>query len=169
MEKTASQSGQFEEALNLELPVLFRVAKRLTQNLQEAEDLVSQTVFKAFRSQTDFDGRFLRSWLIRILRNEFSMACRSQKMHPKVVSVDQALSEPNDAGKSVVDSDLRIDLFAALDALPEEYRIPIALCDVEELSYEEAAKTLDMPVGTLRSRLHRGRRLMRQILMKGEK
>lgn len=167
MSQLASATLGFEESLNMELPVLYRVAKRLTMDLCEAEDLVAQTLFKAIRAKNDFDGRYFRSWLIRILKNEFAMLCRSQRVRPRTIAIDQLISDVGDGSRQLKELDTKIDVISALDVLPEEYRLPITLCDLEELSYEEAAESLEVPVGTLRSRLHRGRKLLRQILMRG--
>jgi RNA polymerase sigma-70 factor (ECF subfamily) len=138
---------------------------RLTRNTDDAEDLVSQSLLNAHRSWSSFDGSYPRSWLIKILKNEF-LSQRRKRSSTANVSID-AIDEPSDEGfwEEVSWSSVGEDIVRELDKLPEEYRIVVALCDVEEMSYEEAAKALEIPIGTIRSRLFRGRRLLRSRLV----
>ena len=150
----------FETSLRNELPVLFRVAKRLAKSSDTAEDLVGQTLYAAVRFKGSFDGRHLRSWLIKILRNEFNTLIRREAARPTVV-LDEVEGEAESFWEEVqwrVDADT---LMRELDNLSEEHRMIIQLCDVEELSYEEAADALDIPIGTVRSRLFRARAKLR--------
>lgn len=146
----------FESRLREELPVLFRVAKRLAKSADTAEDLVGQTLYAAIKFKHSFDGRHLRSWLIKILRNEFNTLVRRESARPTVV-LDEVEGETDSFWEEVhwkVDAET---LMRELDNLSTEHRMIIQLCDVEELSYEEAADALDIPVGTVRSRLFRAR------------
>lgn len=151
----------FESQLREELPVLFRVAKRLAKSSDTAEDLVGQTLYAAIKFKHSFDGRHLRSWLIKILRNEFNTLIRKEQSRPTVV-LDEVEGETESFWDEVhwrVDAEV---LMRELDNLTEEHRMIIQLCDVEELSYEEAADALDIPVGTVRSRLFRARAKLRE-------
>jgi RNA polymerase sigma-70 factor (ECF subfamily) len=154
----------FETVARAELPTLYRVALRLTGNPDDAEDLVSQTILNAHRSWSGFDGSYPRSWLIKILKNEF-LGQRRKLGAKGNVSIDQ-VEEPSDEGfwEEVSWAAVGENILRELDKLPEEYRLVVSLCDVEEMSYEEAAMALEIPVGTIRSRLFRGRRLLRSKL-----
>ena len=154
----------FEKSIQPELSVLYRVARRMGGSAEQAEDLVQTTLIKAYQAWDRFDGRHLRSWLIRILRNEFLMTVRSARPE---VSLDEP--EAPEVSQEPFWSDLAWKLQAdqvmvALEALPETYRIVVQLCDVEQLSYEEAAEAMDCPVGTIRSRLFRARAMLRDRL-----
>lgn len=155
--------GDFESRLRSELPTLFRVAKRLARSAEEAEDLVGQTLYSACKAKHTFDGQYLRSWLIRILRNEFNTVLRREGSRPVLVLEEQESAvEPfwdEVAGRVEAETILK-----ELDNLTEEHRLIIQLCDVEELSYEEAAEALDIPLGTVRSRLFRARARLRDNL-----
>ena len=150
----------FESQLRAELPVLFRVAKRLSKSADEAEDIVGQTLYAAIRAKDHFDGKHLRSWLIRILRNEFNGNRRKAASRPEIVEdeVEPSTDTTWDEIAWRVDGQV---LMRELDMLSDEHRMIIQLCDVEELSYEEAAEALDIPVGTVRSRLFRARMRLR--------
>ncbi len=165
MPKPEKQSPRFEDVARQELAVLYRVALRLTHSAEDAEDLVSQTLLNAHRAWGSFDGSYPRSWLIKILKNEF-LTQRRKRGSAGNVSID-SIEEPSDEGfwEEVSWSAVGENILRELDRLPEEYRLAVALCDVEEMSYEEAALSLDIPVGTVRSRLFRGRRLLRARLV----
>ena len=157
-------SSSFEKAVKKELPVLYRVARRMGCTEEEAEDTVQMCLIKAYQAWDRFDGRHLRSWLIRILRNERLMVIRSQHEHA-------SLDEPNaveptqepfwDEVAWRVEADRILD---ELENLPDVYRLTIQLCDVEQLTYDEAADAMDVPIGTVRSRLFRARTMLRKRL-----
>ena len=154
----------FEDVVRTELPVLYRVARRLARNDADAEDLVGTTLLLAARAYPAFDGRHPRAWTIQILRNEFYGLTRKRANRPETAL--DAVAEPSDDGfwREIEWRAVGDDLMRALDALPEEYRLAVALCDVETMPYEEAARAMGVPVGTVRSRLFRGRRLLRARL-----
>ncbi|MDI9636535.1 sigma-70 family RNA polymerase sigma factor [Kamptonema cortianum] len=155
----------FEHHVASELPVLFRVARRMGCSAEEAEDVVQQTMLKAFRAWHTFDGRHIRSWLIRILRNERLMELRSKK---STVSLDEPeTDEIADAPFwQDVAGNFGLELIInEINELPEIYRWVVQLCDVEETTYEEAAEALDVPIGTVRSRLFRARAILRDRLV----
>jgi len=156
----------FESIVLEEIPVLYRVARRMTLNDSDAEDLVGQALLRAVKAWNGFDGRHPRSWLIRIVKNEHLMRIRHRATRPEVAM--EEVSEPSEDGfwEEMSWRAVGADILRELDRLPEEYRMAVALCDVEELSYEEAAEAMDVPVGTVRSRLYRGRRMLRAALVR---
>jgi RNA polymerase sigma-70 factor (ECF subfamily) len=155
---------EFDRVALRELPLLYRVAKRICLNESDAEDLVGQALFQAIRAWETFDGRYARSWLIRILKNEHIAACRRKLIRPEA-PLNEAIEISEDGfWEEVSWRAVGDDILAEVDRLPEEYRLAIALCDVEGLTYDEAAAALDVPVGTVRSRLFRGRRILRSRL-----
>lgn len=153
--------SQFEKDVDPHMPMLYRVARRLAANHEEAEDLVSQTILKAYKGYASFDGTHLRSWLIRILRNEAGLLRRSAAARVELVFEEQEALADNDTWQEVHWRASYDRILEEISRLPEEYRIAIQLCDIEELSYEEAAAAAEVPLGTIRSRLFRARRLVR--------
>lgn len=155
----------FEREVSGELAVLFRVARRLGCGQEEAEDLVQTALIKAFKAWDRFDGNHLRSWLIKILRNERLMVIRSQK---ETISLDEheEIEVIQEGFWSELDGKLEAErIMQALEKLSPPYRMAIHLCDVEELTYEEAAEIMDVPIGTVRSRLSRARQILREQLL----
>ena len=153
--------SEFERLVKGELPVLFRVARRMGATSEEAEDLVQTTLVKAYGAWKGFDGRYLRSWLIRILRNERLMALRSEKPES---SLDDGREVVIAEGPFWDDLTWRLEaqrVLKELETLPDIYQIAIQLIDVEQMSYEEAAEAMEVPIGTVRSRLFRGREMLR--------
>lgn len=164
------REAAFREFVVPEVDVLLRVALSITRSAADAEDLVQDTLLRAYRSMQNFDGRYPRAWLLTILRN--AQLNRTRRQRPGL------LDDPDEVVRRLsVDDDPRSDpetvlmdrlldqhLDAALRALPERFRIPIELVDVDELSYQEAAAILGVPVGTLTSRLSRGRKRLRSYL-----
>lgn len=147
-----------------ELPVLYRVARRLGASPEEAEDLVQAALFKAFRSWHQFDGRYLRSWLVRILRNERLAGMRTSRLEVDWddVAEESLVEEPF---WSTVETNIQAEMILKeLDNLPEPYRVTLQLCDVEQMSYLEASLAMDVPIGTVRSRLFRARVELRRRL-----
>lgn len=121
-------------------------------------------LMKAVQGWDSFDGRYLRSWLIRLLRNEFIDELRRRKARPQTEFLESdegawASEAPIDVTRLSMQ-----EILAAVDRLPEEYRTVLSLADIEELSYEEISDALELPLGTVRSRLFRARRLMRRAL-----
>lgn len=155
----------FEREVSSELPVLYRVAKRLGCGNEEAEDLVQTCLIKAYRAWDRFDGNHLRSWLIKILRNERLMVIRSQK---EAISLDEheEIEVVQEGFWTDLADKLEVErIIAAMEQLSPPYRMTLHLCDVEELTYEEAAEIMDIPIGTVRSRLSRARQTLRDILI----
>jgi RNA polymerase sigma-70 factor, ECF subfamily len=155
----------FERTALAELGLLYRVARRLVLDSVDAEDLVGQTLCAAARAWSSFDGRHPRSWLLTILKNEHLKGIRRAGSRPRTVPMEDNFEHGDlGFGDEVENRALADRILTELDALPEEFRMAVALCDVEQMSYEEAAKVMRVPVGTVRSRLFRGRRALRERL-----
>jgi len=162
--RSNARKPSFERLVQAELPVLYRVARRLTRSDEDAEDLVGQALLLAARAWDQFDGRHARSWLITILKNEHLGRVRKKSSRPEA-NIDD-VAEPSDEGfwEEISWRAVGEDLLRELDKLPEEYRLAVALCDIEEMSYEEAGMAMEVGIGTVRSRLFRGRRMLRSRL-----
>ncbi len=162
----AVPSGFADEALS-HVDRLYGAAMRLARNPADAEDLVQETYLKAWRASGRFEpGTNLKAWLFTILNNTFRNARRDGVRDP--VSVDSEVAEQTVVGRGsastpeelLLRESLDADLQAALDGLPESFREAVWLRDVEEFSYAEIATMTDAPVGTVMSRISRGRRLL---------
>jgi RNA polymerase sigma-70 factor (ECF subfamily) len=164
-----------EEALALADQV-YRVARRLVRSREEAEDLVQETYARAFRSWQSFTpGTNLRAWLLRILTNLNIDRGRRQQRSPDMAPLEEgdyylANKLAESAGEQVLDQDRVVERLSqdsvvnALSGLPHDFRDVVVLVDIGEFSYADAAQILDVPIGTVMSRLHRGRRLLKQSL-----
>ncbi len=145
---------------------LYGTALRLTRRPADAEDLVQDTYLKAFRAASQFRrGTNLKAWLFTILHNTYRNMRRHDGRNPVDVDseiVDQAPQPPHEYSPEqlLTRATLDADLQAALDSLPEAFRQAVWLRDVEELSYAEIAQVLDVPIGTVMSRISRGRRAL---------
>jgi RNA polymerase sigma-70 factor (ECF subfamily) len=172
----AAPPGFTEECLG-HMDALYGVACRLTRNPTEAEDLVQDAMLKAMRAQHQFQaGTNLKAWLFRILTNTFINKYRRGGLEralfdgpdadPLVdgwvsASTMRQLREPEQiALLPIVEGEVR----RALDELPPEFKLAVILCDVQEFSYEEIAEIMGCPIGTVMSRLHRGRKLLQKAL-----
>ena len=171
-----------EEALELSDQV-YRVARRLAGTREEAEDLVQQTYERAFRSWQQFTpGTNLRAWLLRILTNLNIDRGRRDQRTPQTSSIDQledagdyvlynrleAVGPDANPDEERVDERLSQDsIVDALSEVPHDFRDVVVLVDIGEFSYADAAQILDIPMGTVMSRLHRGRRILKKNLADG--
>lgn len=165
--RARSRLEAFEAYVVPEVEVLYRVARSLTGQHADAEDLVQDTLLRAFRSVDRFDGRHPRAWLLTILRN--AEHNRHRRQRPVLLDdpddvTDVAAGLAPGPEELVVDSAFDDGVERAFRALPDRYRQAIALVDVDGLSYADAAVLLDVPVGTVMSRLHRGRTRIRNAL-----
>ncbi|WP_436793439.1 RNA polymerase sigma factor [Actinospongicola halichondriae] len=159
----------FERYVLPELDVLFRVAMSITRNPTDAEDLVQDTLLRAFRAIERFDGRYPRAWLLTILRN--AQVNRVRRKRPELLrdpeSSEQIL-EQQTPHESAEDDALQDTFDAAVEnaftALPDRFRRVVELVDLDGNSYQQAADSLGVPVGTVMSRLHRARRRIRDHL-----
>jgi len=165
----ATDDTAFERYVLPEIEVLLRVAHSLTRNHAEAEDLVQDTLLRAYRGIDGFDGRHPRAWLLTILRN--THINRNRRRRPELLRdpdatdrmISAASDERTDAG---VDDEIDVEIIRALDSLDEPFRRVVELVDIDGLSYAEAAEVINVPVGTVMSRLHRGRTRIRDRLDK---
>jgi RNA polymerase sigma-70 factor (ECF subfamily) len=153
-----------------ELPVLLRVARRITGDPTDAEDLVQETLIRAYRAADRFDGRHPRAWLLTILRNTWRNMNR--KARPRLVdTADEMFAVPangadgrSGAEEHVVDGMLDAELVTGLRSLSANHRAIVTLVDIDGLTYQEAADVLGIPPGTVMSRLHRARKRLRARL-----
>jgi len=165
-----------EEALELSDQV-YRVARRLVSSREEAEDLVQQTYERAFRSWRQYTpGTNLRAWLLRILTNLNIDRGRRQQRTPQTTSIDEqpdyflynkleaATPDANPDEERVLDRLSQDSVVEALSDGPHDFRDVVVLVDIGEFSYADAAQILDIPIGTVMSRLHRGRRILKKNL-----
>jgi RNA polymerase sigma-70 factor (ECF subfamily) len=175
-DNSKDSDGFTEECLS-HLDALYGVACRLTRNPTEAEDLVQDALVKAMRARHQFlVGTNLKAWLFRILTNTFINKYRRGGLERAVfdgpdadpladgwvsASTMRQLRDPEQVALlPIVEGEVQ----KALDALPAEFKLAVILCDVEEFSYEEIAEIMSCPIGTVMSRLHRGRKLLQRSL-----
>jgi RNA polymerase sigma-70 factor (ECF subfamily) len=157
-----NRAERFEAEAVPHLRSLFGTAYRMTRSVHDAEDLVQETFLRAFRGYDRFTpGTNIRAWLYTILYRVRTDSLRRAGRSPATVELGQD-------GPAVPPSQERIDgsdeLARALDGLPEVFRVAVILRDVQEFTYEEIARILDVPIGTVMSRIHRGRGLLRVAL-----
>jgi RNA polymerase sigma-70 factor (ECF subfamily) len=174
----ADQATFVDEAMEF-MPSLYSAALRMTRNPADAEDLVQETYLKAYRGFGGFqEGTNLKAWLYRILTNTFINTYRAKKRRPEERELDEGEDlylyrrlgglEAARAGRSAEDE--LMDFFTdaevkeAVESLPEQFRMAVLLADVEGFSYKEIAEILDIPIGTVMSRLHRGRKALQKKL-----
>jgi RNA polymerase sigma factor (sigma-70 family) len=158
----------WDEVVRTHSARVYRLAYRLTGNVHDAEDLTQEVFVRVFRSLSSYTPGTFEGWLHRITTNLFlDMARRKQRIRFEGLADDAAERlrgrEPSPA-QAFDDAHLEPDIQAALDALTPEFRAAIVLCDIEGLSYEEIAATLSVKLGTVRSRIHRGRAQLREAL-----
>ena len=157
------------------LDALYNFAYHLTLNEEDANDLVQDTFLKAFRFLNSYErGTNAKAWLFKILKNSFINEYRRKVRQPGEIDYEDYVAyQDADESRQVGDLDLRDDVFKgligdevtkSLNDLPIDFRTVILLSDVEGFSYEEIAKIIDIPIGTVRSRLHRARNLMKEKL-----
>jgi len=146
---------------------VYRLAYRLSGNQQDAEDLTQDTFIRVFRSVQNYQPGTFEGWLHRITTNLFlDMVRRRSRVRMEALPEDYDRVPAEDPNPEQIYHDSRLgpDLQAALDSLPPEFRAAVVLCDIEGLSYEEIGATLDVKLGTVRSRIHRGRQALRDYL-----
>jgi len=170
-------TSDFEREAIEHLGSLLAVGTRMTRNPAEAEDLVQDTLVKAMRARNQFEpGTNMRAWLLRILTNTFINRYRRGGLEKAVLegpdadpladgwvssSTMEAMRDPeSQALRPVLEQEIK----KAIDELPEEFRLAVVLADIEELSYREIADIMGCPIGTVMSRLHRGRRMLKSRL-----
>lgn len=159
--------GRFEALVLPHMDALHSAAVRMTRHHQDAEDLVQETCLRAYRFLDRLgDESRCRAWLFRILTNTFINIYRKAQRTPETVALEEDDVKAAASGEEVsLEAVLDDELKAALDALPDDYRVAVLMADVEEFSYEEIAEILECPIGTVRSRIHRARGLLRAHLI----
>ncbi len=172
----SEKQRQFEREAVPHMDVLYNFALRMTNNPADAEDLLQETFLKAYRFWESYEqGTNIRAWLFRILKNSYINRYRKESKEPEQVEYDEvqnyvatvrsATGGPEDVQESIFGNLLDDDVAGAIADLPEEFRTVLILCDIEGLTYEETAEFVDIPLGTVRSRLHRARKILRTRLL----
>ena len=155
--------------------ILFNFALRTTGNADDAKDLLQETFMKAFRFWDKYEkGTNIRAWLFRIMKNSYINRYRKETREPGMVDYDDVenfydsirddSTDSNDLQKRMYSNMLSDEVISALQSLPEDFRTVLILCDIEQLTYEEISDFLNCPIGTVRSRLHRGRKMLEEKL-----
>jgi RNA polymerase sigma-70 factor (ECF subfamily) len=174
-----ADQATFSEQVEPFMDALYGAAMRMTRNPADAEDLLQETFLRAYRGFPRFtEGTNLRAWLYRILTNTYINTYRAKQRRPEQTELDEVEDlylyrrlgglEAASLGRSAEDE--LMDLFTeaevkeAIESLPENYRIAVLLADVEGFAYKEIAEMLDIPIGTVMSRLHRGRKALQKSL-----
>jgi RNA polymerase sigma-70 factor (ECF subfamily) len=179
MTSTVTTREDFTHDAMQHAPQLFSTAMRMTRNRSDAEDLVQETFIKAWRSFATYQqGTNLRAWLFRIMTNTYINKYNAQQRKPTETELDDVeelflykrLGAVDQSQLSQSAEDQMLSLFTddevkkSLEELPEQFRIPVLMSDVEGFSYKEIAEILEIPLGTVMSRLHRGRKAMQKML-----
>jgi RNA polymerase sigma-70 factor, ECF subfamily len=174
-----ADQARFTDLAMEHMPALYSAALRMTRNSADAEDLVQETFLKAYRAFGSFtEGTNLRAWLYRILTNTYINSYRAAKRRPDVADVedvedlylyhrlggDGAADGGRSAEEQVLAGITDEEVKAALESLPDNFRMAVWLADVEGFSYKEIADITDVPIGTVMSRIHRGRRALQKAL-----
>lgn len=166
---------EFNAEMIPHMDALYNFAIRLANDPNDAEDLVQDTIVKAYRFFASYErGTNAKAWLFRILKNSYINNYRKQSKQPFQVDYDEIStyyesvrserSDTTDMEEIMYRELLDDEVTSALNRLPEDFRTVVLLCDIEGFTYEEIANMLDVPIGTIRSRLHRGRNLLRTSL-----
>jgi len=174
-----ADQAQFADLTMEYMGSLYSAALRMTRNPADAEDLVQETYLKAYRAFGSFkEGTNLKAWLYRILTNTFINSYRARKRRPEQTDIDdvedlylyrrlgglEAVNASRSPEEEVLEHFTEAEVKAAVEALPEQFRMAVLLADVEGFSYKEIAEILDIPIGTVMSRLHRGRKALQKTL-----
>jgi RNA polymerase sigma-70 factor (ECF subfamily) len=175
--KAKSLKTEFENEALVHTEALYRTALRMTRNASDAEDLVQETLLKAYRSFDRYEaGTNARAWLFKIMTNTFINSYRARQKEATSVSFDdiddnylhnQITGQASDSGDPERDFFAKVldkDVIAAIDKLPEEFRMVAVRAFYEGFAYQEIADILGIQVGTVKSRLHRGRKILQKLL-----
>jgi RNA polymerase sigma-70 factor (ECF subfamily) len=176
-EAAATRSADFDELVLSHLDMLYAVALKLTRNPADAEDLTQDTIVKALRFHDKFQhGSYIKAWLLTILRNTFINDYRRRVRRPSQVALTGAEPAPEPGPDPAVQYQPRGQRYQdvlellddnvrrAIDELPEDFRDAVIMADIEDKSYKEIAEIMGRPIGTVMSRLFRGRKLLREKL-----
>jgi RNA polymerase sigma-70 factor (ECF subfamily) len=172
-----ADQANFEADAMQYAPQLYSAALRMTRNPADAEDVVQETFLKAYRAYDTFtEGTNLKAWLYRILTNTYINKYRKDQRRPSEVElgelqdlylykrIGEHSGATQSAEKDMLDAFVDEDVIEALESLPENFRMPVLLADVDGFAYKEIAEMLDIPIGTVMSRLHRGRKALQRKL-----
>jgi len=173
--KTREYDRIFEEEFLPQVDALYTFAYHLTYNEEDANDLVQETYLKAYRFIDRYhEGTNAKAWLFKILKNIFINQYRKKSKQPTRVDYEEVINYHDEEESSYSSyMDLREEMFQhmmgdevtnAINALPVDFRVVILLCDIEGFTYEEISKIIDIPIGTVRSRLHRARNMLKEKL-----
>ena len=174
-----ADQARFADLAMEHMSSLYSAALRMTRNPSDAEDLVQETYLKAYRGFGGFEeGTNLKAWLYRILTNTYINTYRAKQRRPTETDLDdvedlflynrigglEAARASRSAEDELMDLFTEAEVKTAVEELPEGYRMAVLLADVEGFSYKEIAEILDIPIGTVMSRLHRGRKALEKLL-----
>ena len=173
--KSSIYEKVFEEEFLPQIDALYNFAYHLTYNEEDANDLVQETYLKAYRFIDKYDvGTNAKAWLFKILKNAFINQYRKKIKQPTKVDYEEIINYHDEEDTNYSSYlDLREEMFQAMmgdevtnaiNALPVDFRTVILLCDIEGFTYEEISKIIDIPIGTVRSRLHRARNMLKEKL-----
>lgn len=165
----------FQKEFMAHADALYNFGYHLTFNEDDAKDLVQETFLKAYRFIDSYiEGTNAKAWLFKIMKNAFINAYRKKSKQPHKVDYEEVVTYQNsDSGSYVEYIDLRHEIFQgmlgdevshALNSLPVDFKTVVLLCDIEGFTYEEMSKIIDIPIGTVRSRLHRARNMLKDAL-----
>ena len=171
------RSRVFEELILDHMDMMYAVALKLTRNSADAEDLTQNTVVKALRFHDKFkEGTYIKAWLLTILRNTFINEYRRKSRRPAMVELNGTEAAADRSTDPSIPLEVRegerdklLELLDdkvrdALESVPEDFRLPVIMADLEDKSYKEIAEVMECPLGTVMSRLYRGRKLLREAL-----
>lgn len=174
-----AKGWNFEEMAMPFVDSLYNTAYRMTRNAEDAQDLVQETYFKAYRYYDKFtEGTNLKAWLFKILKNTFINNYRKKQKQPfqtDFADIEESLESrvqqdahrgPTRPDEILLENVLDEHVQKAMDSLPQDYRMAVVLADLEGFSYKEIADILDVPVGTVMSRLYRGRKLLEESMLR---
>jgi len=176
MNETTATAWDFESGQLPYRDQLFKTALRLTRSVEESEDLLQETFLKAYRHYHQFtEGTNLKAWLFRIMKNTFINNYRRQRNRPQIFDFDELRDSGDDVVETapsgrdpevdLLDGELDHEIRDALMALPYHYRMAVLMVDLQGLSYQEVADVLEVPIGTIMSRLYRGRKKLEGALL----
>lgn len=160
----------FERQAEKVFPSLLGTALRLTRSREEAEDLTMEAMVRAYEAFERFDGSNFKAWMLRIVTNLYINRYRQKQRGPHLGSLDEegvlepVGSEEEIPDRVLFDNIVGTEVERALSQVPEDFRIAVILSDIEELSYQEIADITNVPIGTVRSRIARGRSILRRLL-----
>lgn len=168
--KRETQRESFERHAERAFSSVFGTALRLTRNKEEAEDLAQEAVVRAYEAYDRFDGTNFKAWILRIVTNLYINKYRSRQRGPQLSSLEEDnVIEPMSMESEIPDRQLfdgmvGTEVENALKKLPDEFRIAVVLSDIEQMTYQEIAEATEVPIGTVRSRIARGRAMLRRAL-----